>query len=143
MIHNRYSLKTSMQTELIAPCGMNCRLCMAYIRERKACPGCRGEDTNKAKTCAGCKIKNCEELAHSHELYCYSCGNYPCEKIKHIDKRYRTKYGMSMIDNLESIKQLGVSQFLENEASKWRCPQCGEVICVHKPECLTCGYRWH
>ena len=30
--------------DLIAPCGMNCSLCRAYGRERKPCPGCRGDD---------------------------------------------------------------------------------------------------
>lgn len=134
---------TGMNSALIAPCGMNCRLCMAYGRERKPCPGCRGEDTNKAKTCAGCKIKNCEHLAHSHARYCYSCEDYPCEKIRHIDKRYRAKYGMSMIENLTSIRNLGVRQFIKNEEEKWQCPHCGELICVHKPQCLNCGYLWH
>jgi len=29
-----------MSTVLIAPCGMNCRLCMAYQRDKKQCKGC-------------------------------------------------------------------------------------------------------
>ena len=31
------------------------------------------------------------------------------------DKRYRTKYHMSMIENLESIKEQGMEQFLIQE----------------------------
>ena len=51
-----------MKSSLIAPCGMNCGICMAYLREKKKCPGCRVADTNKAITVIRCKIKNCHEL---------------------------------------------------------------------------------
>ena len=42
----------AMKTTLIAPCGMNCRLCLAYIRDKKACPGCLGDDHFKSISCA-------------------------------------------------------------------------------------------
>jgi hypothetical protein len=29
------------ENALIAPCGMNCGVCMAYLREKNKCPGCR------------------------------------------------------------------------------------------------------
>lgn len=130
------------RTELIAPCGMDCRLCMAYIRERNTCPGCRGVKPGDVKTRAGCKIKNCEQLTQGNFKHCCSCDSYPCERIKHIDKRYRTKYGMSMIENLENIKKYGVERFIQQEQEKWKCPQCGEVICVHYAQCQACGYAW-
>jgi hypothetical protein len=28
--------------EIISPSGLNCSLCRAYLRDRNACPGCRG-----------------------------------------------------------------------------------------------------
>ena len=34
--------------DLIAPCGMNCNICMAYLREKNKCPGCREIDINKS-----------------------------------------------------------------------------------------------
>ena len=132
----------TFNVELIAPCGMDCRLCMAYIRERKACPGCRGDNLNKAKTCAACKIKNCVELANGNYAYCFSCDHYPCEMIKHIDKRYRTNYGMSMIENLENIRQSGIEDFVEQEKNRWRCPECGGTLCVHYAQCPSCDYTW-
>ena len=48
--------------ELIAPCGMNCGICMAYLREKNKCPGCRVIDINKSISVQKCKIKNCYEL---------------------------------------------------------------------------------
>lgn len=131
-----------IHTALLAPCGMNCRLCRAYIRDKKACPGCRGEDRFKSKMCALCRIKNCENRAQSEAMYCFSCDSFPCDKLKHLDKRYRTKYGMSMIDNLENIRKFGIRNFIRNEKGKWTCPECGELMSVHKPYCLSCGHKW-
>jgi len=129
-------------TDLIAPCGMNCRLCYAYIREKNVCPGCRGDDTNKAKSCVTCRIKNCNKLAEGRLKYCYSCNIFPCTRLRQLDKRYRTKYSMSMIDNLNTIKELGIRQFVKNEKQRWTCPQCGEFFCVHRSQCPSCGYTW-
>ncbi len=128
--------------ELIAPCGINCRLCRAYIRNEKACPGCRGGDTNKSKSCVTCKIKNCEQIGKWKIEYCFDCDRFPCDRLAHLDKRYRTNYGTSAIDNLINIKKFGISWFVENENKKWTCPECGEMICMHKPQCLSCGYVW-
>lgn len=129
-------------TTLIAPCGMNCRLCHAFIRDKNICPGCRGDDSLKSKTCVTCRIKNCKKIAEGESKYCFSCDSFPCSGLKHLDKRYRTKYGMSMTDNLEHIKMFGIRHFIRNEKERWACPECGEVICVHKPQCLSCGYEW-
>lgn len=36
-----------------------------------------------------------------------------------MDKRYRTKYHMSMIENLDYIKEFGMEKFLTKEGGKW------------------------
>ncbi len=128
--------------KLIAPCGINCRLCRAYTRDRKSCPGCRGDDTFKSKSCVNCQIKNCEKRINGKIEYCFECDEFPCKRIAHLDRRYRTRYGTSVIDNLLSIKKVGIHHFVENENEKWTCPECGSMICMHKPQCLTCGYSW-
>jgi hypothetical protein len=137
-------LKPNLTTPiLIAPCGINCRLCRAYVRDRKACPGCRGDDTFKAISCVNCKIKNCAKLVSGEIEFCYDCGEFPCPRLAHLDNRYRTKYAASPIDNLVSIKTTGIENFVESENKKWICPECGSMICMHKPQCLSCGYEWH
>ena len=135
------SKSESITSKLIAPCGMNCRLCRAYIREKNACPGCRGDDNLKPKTRALCRIKRCKMLKAADLRYCFDCGEYPCDRLDHLDIRYRTKYGMSMIDNLENIKQVGIRDFIKQEMSRWTCPKCGEIICVHEQNCIICGYK--
>ena len=132
----------SIKSTLIAPCGMNCRLCYAYIREKNICPGCYGNDDLKSKSCALCSIKKCELIESGKFKYCFKCEIFPCSRMKHLDKRYRTKYGMSMIENLETIKQFGIRNFIAQEKERWACSKCGKIICVHKEQCIFCGYKW-
>jgi hypothetical protein len=57
-----------------------------------------------------------------------------------------------MIENLQSIKTNGMTQLLVEQEKKWRCPECGGVICCHNGICFDCGlnrlrnkrnfYRW-
>ena len=146
-----------MEENLIAPCGMNCSLCIAYqfmkadINKggfhKKYCPGCipRGENCTHMGD-------SCELLDRGSVRFCFECDSFPCQRLKNLDKRYRTKYHMSMIDNLLSIRDEGMQIFLEREGEKWRCPECGGVICCHNGLCLNCQldtllqnkkYRWN
>ena len=122
--------------ELIAPCGMNRGICRAYLREKSKCPSCRGSDKDKPITRTKCKIKTCSKL---DSKFCYDCKDFPCDELNHLDKRYGTKYDMSMIDNLEFIQTNDIRQFLKNEEERWKCPLCGGTICVHNQICYTCG----
>ena len=130
----------SFKPKLIAPCGMNCGICISFFgyavngRKRKnSCIGCRLRD----KQCAFLK-KQCEKLLTKKVEYCFKCVDFPCENLKKLDKRYRTKYGMSMIENLEYIQKNGINKFVENERERWKCSKCGEVICVHNRKCYSC-----
>ena len=126
------------QTLLIAPCGMNCSICTAYLREKNKCPGCREIDINKPITRVECKIKKCEFFQNEGMRFCFQCDTFPCDRLKHLDRRYRTKYGMSMVENLENIRKVGIQQFIADEKARWACPTCGGTICVHKRYCYSC-----
>jgi len=130
-----------MHRELIAPCGMNCGICMAYLREKNKCPGCRGIDITKPVTVARCKIKNCVTFQKDKSKYCFQCDEFPCVNLKHLDKRYRTRYSMSMIENLENIREFGIRRFVRNEKVRWACSECGGIVCVHKGYCYICGKK--
>jgi len=130
-----------MKSLLIAPCGMNCSICMAYLRDKNKCPGCRLFNKNEPVTIAICKIKNCVTLKRNKIKFCFECEEFPCERIKHMDKRYRTKYNMSTIENLEHIKKIGLREFIKNEKIRWTCSQCGGTICVHRGHCSSCGKK--
>lgn len=124
---------------LISPCGMNCGICIGYLRDKRPCGGCyKMDDENKPKHCRSCNIVNCDLLAKTESGFCFDCEKYPCVRLKQLDKRYRTKYGMSMIENLEYIRDKGLEKFLINEENRWTCKICGSGLCVHRDFCLHC-----
>jgi len=99
----------------IAPCGMNCGLCIMYLRHENKCPGCMsGRKVNGR--CIKCGIKLCKDRKGD---YCFNCDKFPCERLKRLDKRYQEKYGMSEIANLKTIKERGIESFLLKEEKKW------------------------
>ncbi len=149
-------MKLKIEEKIIAPCGMDCALCIAYQGmhidlnkegfNRTYCPGCipRGEN------CLHMKDK-CDLVGKGTVRFCYECKDFPCTRLKALDKRYRTKYHLSMIENLIFIRDQGMQAFLEQETSKWTCPECGGLICCHNGLCLNCDldilklnrkYRW-
>ncbi len=131
--------RKSIQLNMIAPCGMDCALCIGHLREKNRCPGCNHrDDAIKAGACRRCTIKLCEAQGHPNR-FCFNCAKYPCRRLRDLDKRYRTNYGMSMIGNLEFIRDFGIRKFVVREKTRWACPGCGEILSVHRKECLRCG----
>jgi hypothetical protein len=132
-----------MEERLIAPCGMNCGICSAYLawshgvpRQRGKtihCTGCRPRD----KKCAFIK-RECPLLLNRSIEFCLECSNFPCLRLKRLDERYRNKYKMSMIENLHQIKEDGMEAFLAAQRAKYRCVRCGGVVCVHNGRCYDC-----
>uniref|UniRef100_UPI003522A4DE DUF3795 domain-containing protein n=1 Tax=Enterocloster clostridioformis TaxID=1531 RepID=UPI003522A4DE len=126
-----------MKAEWIAPCGMNCRLCYGYIRPRNQCPGCRASDDSKPKSCTNCSIAGCAKRNQNQWQTCALCDT-PCRRLKDLDKRYRSKYHMSMIENLATIRDQGMQFFLQQQEDAFCCPVCGLTLCVHRNECPSC-----
>jgi hypothetical protein len=145
-----------MEEQLIAPCGMNCSLCVSYQSmkndlnqkgfSKKYCVGC----LPRGKNCTFMK-KDCQLLGDGLVRFCFECSDFPCTRLKELDLRYRTKYHMSMIGNLEYIRDHGIEIFLEKEEAMWNCPECAGTICCHNGLCLSCEsdklhqnpkYRW-
>ena len=129
--------------ELIAPCGMNCGVCKGYLAYTHGVPRVRG----KVTYCAGCQPRakncyikrNCKKLTRREIQSCSECDTMPCEKLAHLDERYRTRYGMSMVENLKVLKAKGMDGFLKEQAERFRCPSCGGVVSVHDGKCYGCG----
>lgn len=131
-------MKISIDENMIAPCGMNCGLCIAHQREKNQCPGCRSNSSDKRQSCQNCFVNQCGKREGKDD-FCYVCDILPCYRIKTLDKRYREKYNMSMIENLDYIKKHGTDAFVENEKKRWECSTCGGYICVHRGYCLNCS----
>jgi hypothetical protein len=132
--------------ELIAPCGMNCGICKAYLAYSRGvptqkgkvshCSSCRARDKN----CAFIK-RDCPKKVGKQLNSCLECRERPCQRLRHIDQHYQARYDMSMVTNLEEIKEKGMDEFLKSQAEKYRCPNCGDVVSVHDGKCYACGYQ--
>lgn len=132
-----------MEQDLIAPCGMNCALCSSYLAMKNDvkskgvkmpyCQGCRP----RGKQCAFIK-KRCSLLMEGKVEHCFECDDFPCRNLEHLDKRYRTNFSMSMIANLEMIRDKGIEEFLKDQHDKWKCSKCHQMICCHNGLCFIC-----
>ena len=128
--------------ELIAPCGMNCGICIAFFgytmrgkKRKHTCITCRLRERH----CAFIK-KQCGKLKDGEIEYCFECMDFPCKNLTTLDRRYRIKYRMSMIENLQELKEKGMETFLANQERRYKCPKCRDIISVHDRKCYACGY---
>jgi hypothetical protein len=129
----------SLAPESIAPCGIDCGVCIAHLRPRNRCAGCNADEASKVHHCAVCRIKNCDELVAGERSFCFECPTYPCARLRQLDKRYRARYHMSVIENLDRIREAGLDAFVEAERVRWECVGCGALTSVHRTECPVCG----
>lgn len=129
-----------MNMDSLAPCGVVCDLCLGFQRTKNKCVGCNNEG-NKPYHCTVCSIKTCPEKQGNDKMLCSDCPKFPCRRIKSLDKRYIAKYGENLIGNLTQAKETGIGSFISTQKQKWTCPSCGQLLCVHKPECLHCGAK--
>ena len=147
----------TLSSDLVAPCGMNCAICASYLAMQNDvkskgvkisyCTGCRLRNKN----CAFIK-KQCSKLSRGEVAFCFECSSFPCDSLKALDSKYKARYRMSMIDNLVFIREYGMQRFLAAQKTKWKCPNCGELISCHNGLCFNCEletlrnkkekYRW-
>jgi hypothetical protein len=127
------AVKNPFKTMLIAPCGMDCAICMAYLRAKNPCGGCY---TANRMCSRHCTISACRQV---RDRYHHTCDEFPCRRLSRLDQRYRTKYHMSMLDNLAAIRKEGIRAFVKTERERWTCKTCGGTIDVHHYRCSVCG----
>jgi hypothetical protein len=124
--------KNPFRTALIAACGMDCAICMAFLRKKNRCRGCY---TANRQCRRNCTLAACKQV---RDRYHHACGEFPCRRLVQLDKRYRTKYHMSMLANLEAIKKDGIRAFVKSEKERWTCTACGGTVDVHHYRCSAC-----
>jgi len=135
--------RSAERIRLIAPCGMDCGVCSAYLAFKNNVPRRRGTISR----CSGCRIRkkkcaylkgHCARLASGEIEYCFECAEFPCARLKHLDERYRQTYGVSPIANLEIIRASGVQELVDRQQSRFGCATCGQLRSVHSQKCFVC-----
>lgn len=130
---------TAIPTTMLAPCGMNCAICYVHLKRKKACEGCRGRENSQPDHCRKCSIRDC--VSGRGIDFCFECSSFPCTVIKRLDKSYRQRYQVSLIENSLRIRTIGTAGHLLEEKQKWTCMECGGVISLHDRLCSECGAK--
>lgn len=126
----------NIENIMLAPCGVNCMVCYKHLLPKKSCQGCNQGDGDKPQHCLNCSRKNCDK--HEGNIYCFQCKDYPCVRIKSLDKTYSSKYNVNLIQNAQYIKENGMEDFMRKETERWTCPNCGGIISQHDATCSEC-----
>ncbi len=121
---------------MLAPCGMNCMVCYVHLKKKKACNGCLCNDTNKPERCKICEIKMCAQAKGC--IHCFDCADFPCKRIKNLEKSYLKRYQVSLVENSRLAKEKGFELFLQKERLRWICTECKGIISLHDKECTEC-----
>jgi len=134
-------MNNPISEDLIAPCGINCAICSRYLAykydlRRSQCAGCRPSNKNCTYLFAKCTKAN--NVATNKRDFCYACEDYPCKQLKRVDARYRQNYRVSIMENLESIRQSGMRHFIDEQVEQHRCARCGGLISMHNRKCFAC-----
>ena len=140
----RTVLKMLFTKEMIAPCGLDCSLCMFAHAKEKPCLGCNVDSDSKPAFCASwCKIIPCEKRVKNGYEFCDECPDYPCEDMMERETRYTTAYPLkeSPMQNLKDIRTMGMEAFLEQQRKRFTCAKCGGPICIHNGICRDCGSK--
>jgi len=149
--------------DLVGRCGLYCGACIIYrayrdsveLRRRIAdregckpeeirCEGCQkalteGWDVEDQPWGKNCRIMRCLEARGLR--FCYECDTYPkCNRFLEIADSSQ-KRGENLVENLRRIQSGQVEEWLEEEAGRWKCKECGRPITMHLEECHWCGAR--
>lgn len=129
--------------ELIAPCGIDCSHCSAYLngqyephgRYKSKCAGCRPRN----KQCAFLK-KHCPLLPDNKVDFCFECPDFPCERLTHLEERYKIRgFPTSFIANNKRLKEVGPEKLRKELDKRFACPDCGGPTSIHDRICYVCG----
>lgn len=136
----------TVDPNLVAPCGLNCARCSRFLAKKNGlrksgCPGCRARGTPCVYLFGRCKGAN-QGLSGNY-VFCHECPEYPCAPLKGMDRRYRKNWGVSVLANLESIRDSGAAAFAARDMETHRCARCGEAISLHNGRCFACETVTH
>jgi hypothetical protein len=127
----------TLNPRMLAPCGMDCTVCSAHLREKKPCGGCRTSAANKPERCRRCVVKACAE--QRARGLCFRCSDFPCGRIKSLDRSYRVRYDASLVENGLAARRSGIRAFLQEDLRRWTCTHCDGVVSLHDRACSDCG----
>lgn len=134
-------------------CGLYCGACAVLIANREGileesaqewemdpedlkCHGCKSR--TMAIYCKTCDIRQCAE--DNQVDFCFQCTEYPCTRLVEF-RNDECPHHSVVFQNLETIQKKGVQKWLEEQESRWSCPECGKKFAWYDDTCKKCGTK--
>ncbi len=145
---------------LAAPCGLYCGACSIrdavnrndktllelmtlgiekYLRHPVdvtdlSCDGCLS--AVRAAPCRECAIRDC---AVSRGISrCAACNEFPCQLIEDFNNDGLAHHS-EVLDNVRRQREIGIDAWLEEQAKRWACQNCGTAVDWYSRNCRRCG----
>ena len=140
-----------------APCGIYCGACFVLMARKRdnlkeiarmwkckpeqlICYGCKSGQVSES--CKPCTIRPCAE-AKGHD-FCFECEEFPCKLTSTFPEHKKVKPHLALIfKDLEIIKEKGLKVWLDEQAVRWSCKECGTSFSWYEEMCPNCGTRLH
>ena len=101
----------------ISACGIDCGLCpLHHVTAGDGCGGCTAPAPSGAKG-RWCAISRCAVRDRGYET-CAECTEFPCARLDGWDERESVVSHLRTLDILRSIRQHGLSAFLEQQQGR-------------------------
>ncbi|MBN1927341.1 MAG: DUF3795 domain-containing protein [Prolixibacteraceae bacterium] len=101
------------------------------------CDGCMSGGMLAAH-CQNCAIRNCAANKQP-DSRCAGCEELPCQRITGLINMGSYLHRKEYLPNLAKIREMGVQEWIQYEAARWRCPRCGLPMSWYDAECVGCG----
>ncbi|MBQ9792762.1 MAG: DUF3795 domain-containing protein [Clostridia bacterium] len=107
-------------------CGLFCGACPPFPNE---CHGCFSDFVREP--CKNCSKHGFLECATKHNVVrCYECNEFPCNKLKEFSTKPVINgicNHANIISDLQKMKEIGVSQWVNEKTNEHKCPKCGKL----------------
>ena len=130
---------TEIDTEMLAPCGLNCMLCYRHLG-KNPCPGCRARLSEPDEYRRKCVMRSC--VAERGLFSCAACAERPCKRMKTFQKRYLDGYGVDLAADAARLREVGAEAFLRGQIAAHTCADCGHLIDMHYGRCSGCNKQY-
>ena len=139
---------TPNNEKLVAPCGLYCGACTAYLATHddragtgKAkgpsmqCDACMGNGRAPAHV-SKCAIKVCA-AEKTKTGRCSECADFPCSIISDFNNDGVQHHG-EVLENLRQLRTMGITEWTKHEEDRWSCSQCKTKLAWYDAECPKC-----
>lgn len=148
------------QEHLAAVCGLYCGACVIYralhdnnqtrieeflpdissrlgaTNDNLQCDGCLSGG-RLTKYCQHCAIRLCS-IDKPGVTRCSDCPDFPCPLVTDFNND-GMRHHAEVLDNLQRMREIGVTAWLTEQEERWRCSHCGAPVEWYARPCFQCG----